>query len=76
MTFGKELKTLRLELELTQTQLSRVLSEGDADGSPCKRTVEEWEAERRSPMLVAQEGILARLRAYRSIGRLRDISTR
>lgn len=76
MTFGEELRTIRFELELTQTQLSKVLSDGDIGGSPCKRTVEEWEAGRRSPMLVAQEGVLARLRAYQSTGRPRDALTR
>lgn len=73
MTFAKALKIQRLKLELTQAQAAQVLNDGDPDGSPCKRTVEEWEGGRRTPMLVAQEGVFARLRAYRAVPKFCDI---
>ena len=61
MNFGRELKARRRELGLTQAELSSILSRGDPDGSPKKRAVEDWEASRRIPMLVTQEGVFARL---------------
>lgn len=73
MTFGKSIKTLRTKLGLTQAEASEVLSQGDPDGSPSKRTLEEWEAGRTVPMLVLQEGVLARLRAYKAAARFRDM---
>lgn len=73
MNFGQELKYRRRELRLTQAELSAILSRGDSDGSPTKRTVEDWEASRRIPMLVTQEGVFARLHEYRPAPKFRDI---
>ena len=64
MPFGSTLKALRISLGLTQSKAAKILSHGDAAGSPSKRTLEEWEAGRNVPMLVLQEGVLTRLRTY------------
>jgi SOS-response transcriptional repressor LexA len=73
MTFGNSLKALRMNLGITQAEAAQRLSCGDPDGSPSKRTLEEWEAGRTTPMLVLQEGVLARLRAYQCVERFRDM---
>ena len=73
MVFGEVLRALRSELGLTQAEAAKVLRQGDPDGSPSKRTLEEWEASRRVPMLVLQEGVLARLRAYQSTDGYRNM---
>lgn len=73
MTFGQKLKVLRRKLELTQSELSQLLCRGDADGSPTKRTVEDWEADRRTPMLITQEGTFARMHAFRPPPAFRDM---
>ncbi len=73
MTFGKSIKALRMKLGLTQAEAAQMLSLGDPDGSPSKRTLEEWEAGRTTPMLVLQEGVLARLRAYHGAVLFRDM---
>jgi transcriptional regulator with XRE-family HTH domain len=73
MTFAETLKALRADLGLTQAEAAQVLSRGDPDGSPSKRALEEWEAGRTVPMLVLQEGVLARLQAYEGVERFRDI---
>lgn len=76
MTFARKLKTERIKLRLTQAQIAQLLSSGDDDGSPRKRTVEEWEAGRRAPMLISQEGVFARLREYEASEKLRDAPIR
>lgn len=55
MTFRKQLLAERQRLDLTQQQLADILGVG-------KRTVQEWEDDRKSaPTEIAQEGALARL---------------
>jgi SOS-response transcriptional repressor LexA len=60
-------------LQRAAGEAAQVLSRGDPDGSPSKRALEEWEAGRTVPMLVLQEGVLARLQACEGVERFRDI---
>lgn len=57
MTFAEKLKAERLRLGLTQAECAELLEIS-------KRALEEWESGNRVPLVVAQEGALARLERH------------
>ena len=54
MSFGNQLKFLREQRGWTQEQTAVVLEVS-------KSAVEKWEAESKTPLLVTQEGVIARM---------------
>jgi len=57
MTFGQQLRTKRQSLGLSQTEVAALL---DVSLS----SIQKWELDMKTPKLVMQEGIMARLEAF------------
>jgi DNA-binding transcriptional regulator YiaG len=57
MSFGPEIKALRERLRLTQAATAGILDVS-------KSTLEKWEAGKKTPATITQEGAFARLSKY------------
>jgi transcriptional regulator with XRE-family HTH domain len=57
MTFGQQLRTERQRLGLSQTEAAALLEVSLS-------SIQKWELDMKTPKLVMQEGIMARLAAF------------
>ncbi len=57
MTFGQQLRSKRQDLGLSQTEVAALLEVSLS-------SVQKWELDMKTPKLVMQEGIMARLSAF------------
>jgi len=57
MTFGQQLRSKRQDLGLSQTEVAALLEVSLS-------SVQKWELDMKTPKLVMQEGIMARLEAF------------